>query len=756
MRRGAAGIVAGSLLAIAAAWGALRFVFAEPATRLEQSASAAPPVARPDAAPPRVAEPVIVEEARAPVPAAIAPPTRASPAVARDRWSLRGQLVGIDRRAPWRTPVFLLAPARPAPSRVAIDDLPRRRDRSRPPRIRAGDRALRPGGELVERLDYDPVIAPPPSFADFPKEAQPLHATVAADGTFVIDLEELGRSPPKELPTALDVIANDPFYMPVRQSVPVAVDAGGAGTTIDVVIEVRLAGAVTGLVDAPGRGPPARRRGLGAVAGLFASEAGVPVGAPLDWCVAGDRYRLRTPRAGGHFVVVALDGHEPAFERVELALAVETEVQTFRLAPGSAISGRVLLPARSIAFDQNLGDELRVRAELDEALHALDLPEHPLAFSNGRLLNAAVSASADPRDDGLGFRLAGLREGRLYRVALAGGSDAAGTSQALSSRRVSAPAEDVELLLDAAFVGVDVSSAFRPLAGAEVSITGSPGPVATDSYGRAGFFVPPDRGFELEVTAKEHEPVRASLHSGPVGSLVRAHVAMEKVEPGATLALELACDGLASVHYARLRFEWADAAGVAFFRDARVEGGELAFKHLPSGKHRVEFDLLAGRSELKPDAAPPFVPGHWLVGAGFDVELRDHKVVRRERELRRGGKLRLVARNHDSASLPAACAIHDALGVAQETGFAMRTEAPRVEFVGAPGFARPWRVVEPPPDLRHPRELVLPGPSETARALEPGRYTVTFTHADHRPATVEAEVRAGEFTDVEVTLLPRS
>ena len=76
-------------------------------------------------------------------------------------------------------------------------------------------------------LDLDPVVAPIPRLDQFPADDRPLQASVDPDGGFVIDLGEFfdARSRPwRELPSAFDVIANDPLYMPVRQRALVSIE----------------------------------------------------------------------------------------------------------------------------------------------------------------------------------------------------------------------------------------------------------------------------------------------------------------------------------------------------------------------------------------------------------------------------------------------------------------------------------------------------------------------------------------------------
>jgi hypothetical protein len=742
MSREAAGIVAAVALCVAALWLSLRFLAAEPHAGPEPGPPVEATEPSTDLPGPDLPEPAIIDESPRPPRSREPPPATPAPVPIRSRFGLRGRLVGLEKQVPWRAPVFVLPRYAAARSSITIEG-----------RTWRGDRRRRAVEELAKRAEFDPVVMPPPAFEDSPKQEQPLHALVAADGSFAIDLEPLFPTSRELWPLELDFVANDPLYMPLHQTAPMAVDTENPTVTLEVDVGVHPAAAVTGLVDAPGRGAQPSWRALDAVAGLFRDEAGTPAGTPVDWCVAGDRYRLRAPQSGGWFVVLALRDHEPAFERVQLELGEESELATSRLAPGSSISGRVVLPDRSFAFAQNLDRWLQVRAELDDASpHTIDLPEHTLAWSNGRLLNASVAAAASPAGHGSEFSLGGLREGRWYRIGLAATPGGLALSPELPSLRVRAPASGLEIPFDAAYVGVDESRGFTPMAGAEVSITGGPRQIRTGADGRAGFFVAPEHGYELLVTAKDHEPARASVRSGPVGTLARTHVVLEPIEPGAALALDVECEGLGTVHYMRLRFEREGSGGAAFVREAWLREDGLRYKQLPAGRFHVDVELLSEFFSTGRET-PECVSGHWLLGAGFDVELRDRERVERRLSLRRGGKLRLSARNHDGGPLPAGCSIHDETGAEQDVVFAVRGDPPRVELLRDPAHRGGWwRVVEPPPRVTRRGEPTAQGPCETERALVPGRHAVTFTYAGYFPATVPVEVRSGEIHDVEVVL----
>ena len=236
---------------------------------------------------------------------------------------------------------------------------------------------------------------------------------------------------------------------------------------------------------------------------------------------------------------------------------------------------------------------------------------------------SALRAALEPAGASATFVLAGAHAGRRYRIGLDSGATRVESATAGSLRRteVTAPAEDVVLLFDAAYVGVDVSASFRPLAGALVSITSGEREIETGTDGRAGCFVPPDRDYALEVTAKGCEPARAALHAGHAGSLVRARVELRHVEPGAALDLSVRAEGLDKIDFVRVRFEAADG-GSAFCRDAFADHDCFHFQQLPAGSLRVRIELAAQAIESRAEV-PRHVAGHELCDAESEIELAD-------------------------------------------------------------------------------------------------------------------------------------
>jgi hypothetical protein len=740
-------LLAGGLLVLLAAIGWFAWALLTPDALTNEFFPAPAPARRDE---PAVAAPAPhpeVDGARieeAPVEPAPGEPPPPAAATCRSRHSaarLRGRLVDLVSSSPWTTPVVV------DPQYEATSES-RRENRSEV--------------KVRHRTRYRDFDEEPPNEAA--SRATRRSIAVAADGTFECGLDDLFSAARYDTTlVALELVADDPRYMPERRAVIVPNQLAATGGNLEVVIAVRVAALVSGRVDAVDR-ESGRPRDLSHA--LAALVPPLPTrDAPIDVAAAPGRYLLRSPRDGRFDVVLVADGCAPARLGVELAVGAERELPATTLDSQASIRGRITWPTLDVAATPYLYEAMNVTALLvEKGGTPLDVPGVPLTFDNGHLLRRSLTmTTAAPAGGHADFSLDGLAPGRSYRVALGDASLSVAGGVESTAKFVTAPADGVELAFDLAYVGVDVVAASAPLAGARVTMTSIPEAVTTDTQGRAGFLVPAGREGDLLVAAEGYQPARAWVLAGPAGTITRASARMVPAPVHAKLALELRCAALARVEWARLVFEPQVARiRVPFVREVACDEATARFDDLPEGTFKIRVDLLTGAPARKPGAnaakaaKPPkshderlCVRSIELLDPALEVELLRDPPCERSVTVELGGALRIAAHDAQRQALTATCTLKDAKG--DDVDFLFIRDERRIEWNARGG---PWCAREVGSCSYGGKALRGEIACQTSPALAPGRYAVTLAQEGYETTTIPFDVRAGETLDLDV-LMPR-
>ena len=681
---------------------------------------------------------------------------------------VRGRLVGLVPTIHWKAPVFVL------PRVEAEDDAFSRRSTVAisTPKFRCGDAEAfmdsRLGRMTPDLLKpWDSVTESRPTLerlnlVDFMGRRVPAPSSpVAEDGTFDVALDRaaLASGFPRDAAarlgrarvTGLDFVANDPGYMPVVRSVDLSQRRPQECADFEWTVEVVPAGRVTGLVDARERGARAAQAGLGAVAALFEGTLDEASGTLVDVGRADDRYVLRAPKSGTYTIVLAARDLAPLQLPVEVVVGAEREQPTATFDRGASIEGVVRWPPPdrvALAFLRT-GAAVTAIAQTGGG-KSLDLPGHPLLYANGKLERRSATVTTDfPVRGRAAFRIDGLEVGHAYRVLLGDPSLAGAAGSPVSAPPVVAPARDVELFFDLAWLNVTVLCGDRPLPDARVSVSSlRPDP---EGARRSSFFLPPFHEGELLVEAEGYEPAREHFTMGPAGTTTSALVLLVRKAVHARLELSVDCDAFETVHYACVSFEPVDAAaGPAFTRGAFLVGKWLHFAELPEGTFRLRFDALSGEIRGKEPAAvdelPPHRLRHQLLDPDVVVELADGETATRSVVLHEGAALRLTCHDVLGNPLAAECRLADAAGKAVAFVF-VKSEAP-LYWDARRGAA----LFESGARTYGGQTLDGSTPCRTDPALKPGRYVLTVLREGFDRAELAFDLAPGELRDCDVVL----
>jgi hypothetical protein len=434
---------------------------------------------------------------------------------------------------------------------------------------------------------------------------------------------------------------------------------------------------------------------------------------------------------------------------VDLAVGSELDLGVTRLEELASISGSVVWPSSGRGGFPLAEESVEVSARLVDANGTpIDLPGAPLLYANGHLIRRSCSVATGPHSKGRAdFRLEGLAPGLGYRVALGRSSDRAWST-------VVAPASGVELRFDRTYVAVDVVTDSGPLAGATVRLTSLPDDATTDGQGRAGFLVAPGSDGEIEVSAPGYRSATASITAGPAGTVVRASALLVPVPVHATLTLDLQCDGLAEVKWARLQFEPIAAHFRSTFpREVACERSQAILDDLPEGLFKVRFELVtgppAGSSAAAKDERACFTNA-MLLDSKLEVELARERPCAQSVAVTRGGTILLTAHDRSGRALTADCVVRDANGETVEFHF-VRDERRLMWGPGAGG----WSALPVGNVFNGARTLRGDAACSIVPALAPGHYTIELAQEGYETTTLPVELTAGQSLDLDA-LLPRT
>ncbi len=549
-------------------------------------------------------------------------------------------------------------------------------------------------------------------------------AGMEPDGSYVADVSDFfaeGR-----VPEDLEVRASHPSCRPGSSRIAVR-DARVAAGVRPVVFEADVAlergGVVTGrVVDEQGRPVPE------AAVTLHPAGRGGPDPTPLAGGAtdAEGRFRLVAGRVGAAYAVASKDGFRPTAVEVSVAIGREGDVGSLALGPGAAISGSVRasfdLPAKAWTLTARVPGVTRgiVLESSDEA------PGREwLLWLDGR----PEAMHPDSATDGDGqFRIGGLRPGPYeLRFAMANRSEIRVLLDAAQDfrRTVEAPAEGIEVAVPIARLVIEVAGPGGPLREADVHLSSKRAGLGTqaDERGRLDFLVRPDSPYLLKVEAEGHEPQSREVLSPPAGGERTERVELTAIQRGrATLALRLRGPAGERIERASVRLV------------PRFQGGQERGWHPDSADADGAFrlaELDAGLWDLSVRPGGDVAGGYWCEATtSADLSAGGEREV--VLDCRRGGRLRIAARDPEGRLLRARAVLRDAAGVDLRPFFLSRT--PRGILAGS--------------DWLHNST-----PSEVDPPLPPGRYRLELSHDGFRAASREVEVREGETAEVDILMI---
>jgi RNA polymerase sigma-70 factor (ECF subfamily) len=549
-----------------------------------------------------------------------------------------------------------------------------------------------------------------------------LRAEADPAGKFELEVSSALAARPR--PEALDAVFDHPAYLQAaaRVEIPRTANADPTGTAyLEVVLKVRPA-AVLVVHVADGAGNPVSGAGVAP----FATTGGIPAEFAEDRAVtdAGGTARLRLEPGKPHLVVAARPGLEPAARAVT---GGERDVPRFVLRAGVAIEGKVTEGGVPLE-----GAALLVYPESQEG-HWLHLAwgegdeeawqEVKVFWEAGtvRADDLAVKTGPDGR-----YRAAGLRDGK-WRVRVE--SLGPGRRPIGFERFVEAPADGVDFEVATGRVVAEVRSGGKPVPGVRISV----GPiVVTDAEGRAVVDLVPGTEFSMQTACKGYREARVQGRSPEAGASMVLPIELEPLPPRGRLVVVVRDPAGKPI----------PLVGLAFF-----EPGSIKW-HPKETRYRMEdrdgrfvvddMDPARRRLVVRPgrDWDPDFTwdgdEGTWFDEA-FDVEIPASGGKEIQVTARRGGRLRIAARDGKGEILPAECDLRDPEGRSLEPVLVARHGSGAYSScVGSLGRT---------------------DPSDVSEALPPGRYTVRLSLEGFDEQTVEAEVEAGKTRTVDVVLV---
>jgi RNA polymerase sigma-70 factor (ECF subfamily) len=545
------------------------------------------------------------------------------------------------------------------------------------------------------RVQWTPVVADPSL------EDPPAHAADVVDGRLELDLGRVGSvaNPLR----AVDIVADDPQYVPVVVRVPVP---EAARHVADGRAAVVRAAHVTGAVQTEGSGVPVR-------VGTFRFIGRAPRAECVDVvdAAADGTFRLRLWPGEEQWVAAVADDHVP-FARCVTATD-DLDLGTVVLQRGAAVQGTVWTADGSPLPGAATVTVVDVRSS-DRALPLLN----DLVAVDGGVVRLVQSAR---RADGSGaFRIGGFQPGahwvRLSGLTLAG--DVANASR----RQVVLPVEGVDLRFAGEPVHVTVPE------GAEgrllqVSQDEPPGTAVRVDGRVCTVLGNPRTRYEFALTTTSRlrwvgvaEPVAAG-----VARSVTLHRADVPVGPPSVIEFRVPADSPVTGLHVAVYPKTGEIQDAIPVREARVEvfGGAGSLSLEQSGPHRVVVSPW-----ITTPARADFVLDH---EAEVTLAPGVPQVVSLEPRL--GGRLRILA--HDARGLPVTGDFHlEADGVAVPVQLLQRTR--RL----APAAAN---VVSPT------------GVTDVSSPLAPGTYVVRITRADGTVRTAHVTLEVGRESVAELT-----
>jgi hypothetical protein len=463
---------------------------------------------------------------------------------------------------------------------------------------------------------------------------------------------------------------------------------------------------------------------------------------PVGWTrsLADGMFAVRGRPGRRALLAVVCEGAAPFVRDLGVLGSESTEIDVVELLPGASIHGIAMRPDGTslagalVAYERpSLGVDLAFPMGMDKQ-RWLTVGATSVAFGRQEVRCDDDGAFAfDDLDPANGT----LSVVKTWKLPVARGALRA------SAMELAPPANDVRLVLDGAWVRVEVTSEGRPV---EASVTANqlidqallPCPPA-DVDGVSGFLAQPGLRYALwtrrfRYALDEREIVAPAAGETLVVQVELAREGEEVEEPkyGSLNVVARLPDG-----------SLLQSAGLVL-RELNEQGGSF---NLPQARESGLYigAILARRYELRvrPEAKTRHAAGGYYPDAIVPVEIRAGEKSEVHVNLRLGGRLRLDARAPDGTFLAGtSCKLVDAEG----------TFVP-VVLTGL--RSRGGHETSINGEFGHPAALVGDGPNDVVGALAPGRYTVHFERKGYRAMDVRVTLVAGETSRLEVTLQPK-
>lgn len=618
------------------------------------------------------------------------------------------------------------APAAPAIESAAV---PRGRARAAEPVPSATDTAPATTAAAVPTrwvlrgrltgLDADVTVPPDVSVyvwnegMDEAHPPEPLKFAARADGTIESDVPVVAGA---ARTLGLVVFVDHPDLLKARAEIEVpkqpAVDAAGTAV-LECTLAMRRA-AILSVRVVDERGDP--------VAGARVAAFRVEDRAPREWpddhteTDAAGQARVRSERAAKCLVVAAKAGLVPA----SAAADGDDARLTLVLREGRIIRGRVTQSGSAAPQAR-----VRVRCGADGG-RTLDVGESEAYWEEGGAVSQCeeiVRTSADGR-----YTATGLT-GSVWSVEVV--ADGSGRELTGFSRREVLPSRDVDFEIATAHVVVEVRCGNQPVGGVWLSGLGAERVPKTGEDGRAETDVAPGRQYQIWTRHDGCREKTVQFVAPSAGGTDVVAISLEPLPRGSVAVLVRDAEGRP-----------VKSASLALFREGKAvswnadhmellrerDDGRFVADGIEPGRWRLV--VRAGRNWMG-DFSWNGDEGTWL-DAAADIEVGDGE-KRVEVTVRRGGRLRLDARDAKATILAATCVIRDETGAAVPCTFTTR-------------YGNRGACSMSEGSLGHN------APTDVDQALPVGRYRVTLSHEGFEEKTVDAVVEEGRTCVVDVTM----